>query len=142
MACMKLSAAKREKAKKTFNRVEMRIIPRGCMREAYKDGWGDYWVDERDTLQIRAVEMPDLMFSHYILLHEYLEAIRCYRDGISLESIEKWDADHADHPDPGSIPGAPYHKHHMASLMVEQIVCMQDGHEWEEYDNAMPIESK
>ncbi len=122
-----------------FTQVNMRIIPKGCMRPQYADSWGDYFTDERGILQIRAVEMPDLMFSHYILLHEYMEAVRCYRDGISLESIEKWDADHADHDDPGSIPGAPYYEHHMASMMLEQIACMQDGTKWADYDNAQPV---
>lgn len=124
---------------KTFTHVHMRIIPKGCMRTEYAEGWGDYWVDEKGILQVRAVEMPDLMFSHYILLHEYMEAVRCYRDGISLESIEKWDADHSDHDDPGSLPGAPYHDHHEASLMLEKIACMQDGHKWEVYDNTEPV---
>ena len=137
----KVSAWKaRQKEKgQEFKRVEMRIIPKGCMREQYRDGLGDYWVDEHGILQIRAVEMPNLMYSHYILLHEYMEAVRCYRAGISLESIEKWDADHSDHDDPGSLKCAPYHRQHMDSLTLERIACMQDGFDFEEYDTTQPV---
>ena len=122
-----------------FKRIEMRIIPRGCMRPSYANSLGDYWVDEHGILQIRAVEMPDLMFSHYILVYEYFEAIRCYRDGVSLESIEKWDADHPDDDDPGSLEGCPYKTYHDNSLMLERLACLQDGYTWEEYDNTLPV---
>jgi hypothetical protein len=119
--------------------IHMAIVPKGCMRPQYQDGWGDYWIDEKGVLQIRAVEMPDLMYSHYILLHEYLEAVRCIRDGISLESIERFDALHSDHDDPGTLPDAPYRAQHMASMMLEMVACLQDGYTWDEYDNAEPV---
>jgi hypothetical protein len=119
--------------------INIRIIPKEEMRPAYQDGWGDYWIDDDGILQIRAVLMPNVMFSHYIILHEYMEAIRCYRDGISLESIEKWDIEHPDHDDPGSMPDAPYHKHHMNSLMIEAVACLQDGYTWNEYDDTEPV---
>lgn len=137
MPCM---VTKEQKTQQNiFTHIHMRIIPKGCMRSQYQDSWGDYWVDEKGILQIRAVEMPDLMFSHYILEHELHEAIRCYRDGISLESIEKWDADHSSHDDPGSLPGAPYHEHHMNAMMKERLSCLMDGYKWEEYDEAEPV---
>jgi hypothetical protein len=119
--------------------VHMAIIPKGVMRPQYADSWGDYWLDEYGVLQIRAVEMPDLMFSHYILIHEYLEAVRCIRDGISLESIEKWDADHSDHDDPGCIPGATYGVQHGDSMTIERILCMQDGYKWADYADSEPV---
>lgn len=134
-----LFAARKEAKAHYFKRIEMRIIPKGCMRSHYQDSWGDYWVDENGTLQIRAVEFSIRMFSYYVLLHEFMEAIRCYRDGVSLESIEKWDADHSDHDDPGCIKGAPYHTQHIDSMTLERIACAQDGYEWDDYDEATPV---
>jgi hypothetical protein len=122
-----------------ITKLNMQIIPRSQMRTEYATGWGDYWLDEDGVLQVRAVEMPNLMWSHYILLHEYMEAVRCYRDGISLESIEAWDLSHPEADDPGSLPGCPYWKHHAFSMMLENIACIQDGHDWDEYNNSSPI---
>jgi hypothetical protein len=142
MPASKLSACRKMDVVKQFTkilRIEMRIIPKGVMRNQYRESLGDYFLDEKGTLQIRAVEMPDLMYSHYILLHEYMEAIRCYRAGISLESIERWDASHADSDDPGSLKGAPYKREHDQSLTLERIACMQDGYEWQDYDDAEPV---
>lgn len=119
-----------------ITKLNMQIIPREQMREQYREGWGDYWLDDQGVLQVRAIELPNLMFSHYILLHEYMEAVRCYRDGISLESIEEWDAKNSLSDDPGSLPGCPYGKHHIASEFLEQIVCFQDGYAWKEYDDC------
>jgi len=121
-----------------ITKVNMRIIPKGCMRAAYTDGWGDYWVDEKGILQIRAVEFENFMFSHYVLLHEYLEAVRCYRDGITLGAIEQWDADHPDDDDPGHLDGCPYRKHHQLSETLERVACAQDGFDWDQYDNSLP----
>ena len=119
--------------------IHMAIIPKGCMRPQYAESWGDYWIDEKGVLQIRAVEMPNPMFSHYILEHEYHEAIRCIRDGISLESIERFDALHADHEDPGQLITAPYHKHHMNGMMKERLSCLMDGVDFGDYDNSEPV---
>lgn len=123
-----------------FRQINIQIIPKGCMRPQYAESWGDYWVDERGILQVRVVEFEDLDRSLRVAIHEVLEAWRCYRDGITLESIEQWDADHADHDDPGSLPDAPYHEHHMASIAVEMVMCAQDGDTWKDYDNATPKE--
>lgn len=139
MPAMKLSASRKERAKMQIRDIHMMIIPKGCMRPQYQDSRGDYWLDEKGILQIRAVEMPNLMHSHYILLHEYMEAVRCYRDGISLESIEKWDALHADSDDPGSLPGSPYRDHHEDSISLERVACAQDGFKWPEYDDSKPV---
>lgn len=109
------------------------------MRPQYSESWGDYWVDERGILQIRAVKMHQPMFSYYILLHEFMEAVRCLKEGISLESIEKWDIEHPDHDDPGILHDAPYHKQHIESIFLEQLACLQDGLDWKEYNESVPV---
>lgn len=117
-----------------FKHINIRIIPRGCMRSQYQDGWGDYWMDENGVLQVRAVEFKELDHSFRVAVHELLEAWRCYRKGISLESIEAFDAAHADHDDPGCLTDAPYHREHMQSMLVEDILLMQDGYQPEDYE--------
>jgi hypothetical protein len=127
--------------KKVFEHIEIRVIPIGCMRPQYADGY-DYWVDEKGTLQIRVAEFVNPDFAFYWVIHELLEAWRCARDGISLESIEKFDAGHKDHEDPGSLKGAPYHKQHMQSLTIQHLLCEQDGYSYEEHMDAEPIPAK
>jgi hypothetical protein len=118
-----------------FKKINIQIIPRGCMREAYREGWGDYWVDEKGTLQVRAVEFQELDHSFRVAVHELLEAWRCYRKGIKLEDIEAFDAAHEEEDDPGMLPDAPYHKEHMQSNLIEDIMLLQDGYTPEDYDD-------
>lgn len=122
-----------------FKKIEIRIVPTAEMRPQYRDGYGDYWVDEEGTLQIRSreYENPDHAFG--CIIHELIEAWRCYKKGIALESIEKWDEEHADHDDPGRLPGAPYQVEHLQSMAIERLMCRQDGYKWKEYDKAEPI---
>ena len=126
------------KGKRLPKQINMQIIPIGCMRDAYKDGF-DYWIDERDVLQVRIAEFENPDFAWFWAIHEVLEALRCIKAGIPLEAIEAFDAEHTDHEDPGSIPEAPYHKQHMQSMTVQHILCEQDGYSYEEYMDAEPI---
>jgi hypothetical protein len=122
-----------------FKKIDIRIVPTQWMREQYKDAYGDYYTDEKGTLHIRSreYENPDHAFG--CIIHELIEAWRCYKKGITLESIEKFDADHADHDDPGRLPEAPYHLEHCRSMEIERLMCYQDGIPWDEYDKAEPL---
>ena len=123
-----------------FRKIVIRIVPQSWMRPQYRDGYGDYWVDEKGTLQIaiRQYDNPDFAFG--CAIHELIEAWRCYKKGITLESIERWDDDHADVDDPGRMPDAPYHFEHMQSMDIERLMCLQDGYSYDVYDDAKPIE--
>lgn len=124
--------------KRMFNDIHIMIIPRGCMRPQYQDGF-DYWVDERGALQIRIAEFENPDFALFWAIHELLEAWRAAKAGVSLEAIEKFDAAHADDEDPGSLKAAPYHAQHMKSLTVQHILCEQDGYNYDDYLAAEPL---
>ncbi len=128
-----------EKGVWPFKKIDIRIIPTQWMREQYKDGYGDYFLNEKNELQIRVREYENPDHAFMCVIHELVEAYRCYRDGISLESIEQWDADYADHDDPGRLPDAPYHDQHCKSMEIERLMCYQDGIPWAEYDIAEPL---
>jgi hypothetical protein len=123
---------------KVFKQINIRIIPRGLMRPQYQDGF-DYFLDEKGALQIRIAEFENPDFAFYWAMHEAMEAWRCFRDGVSLESIEKWDAKHADDDDPGALPGSPYRKQHLQSMTIQHMLCEQDGYIYEEYMEAEPL---
>jgi hypothetical protein len=121
-----------------FSEINIKIVPRNQMRPQYQDGF-DYWKDERGALQVRIAEFENPDFAFYWALHEVMEAWRCFRDGVSLESIETWDAMHAAHEDPGSIPSAPYRKQHLQSMTIQHLLCEQDGYVYDDYMEAEPL---
>ena len=124
--------------KRTFTTINIQIIPRGCMRPQYQDGF-DYWVDEKKALQIRIAEFENPDFAMYWAVHEMLEAWRCAKAGVSLESIEKWDAAHSDSDDPGALKFSPYRKQHLQSMTIQHMLCEQDGYTYDEYMETEPL---
>ena len=120
-----------------FKTINIQIIPHGCMR--FQSQYGDYWVDENGSLQIRVSEYADPRDARDIAIHELLEAWRCAEAGIPFEEIDKFDVEHSDHPDPGLLPSAPYHKQHIQSMEIEYLIARQDGRDFAEVYEAKPI---
>jgi hypothetical protein len=121
-----------------FSEINIKIVDRTEMRPQYQDGF-DYWKDESGVLQVRIAKFENPDFAFYWALHEVMEAWRCFRDGVSLESIEKWDAANIADEDPGALPGSPYRKQHLQSMTVQHLLCEQDGYVYEEYMDAEPL---
>ena len=120
--------------------INIMFIPIGCMRPQYRDGY-DYWVDERGILQIRIAEFENPDFTLYWAIHELLEFWRCTKKGVTLKAIEDFDAIAFAKgiDDPGSEPDAPYRKEHMQSLLIQDILCMQDRYDEDDFYAANPI---
>jgi hypothetical protein len=119
-----------------FNNIQIRIIPHGCQRY---DTYGDYWIDEKNILQVRVSEFADPDIAIRIAVHELMEAWRCSKKGIDFAEIDRFDIANIDHHDPGIFKCAPYHHEHMQSMDIERLLCIQDGVKWEEYYDAEPL---
>ena len=118
-----------------FREINIKIIPHGCQRY---ETYGDYFINERNGLEVRISEFDNPSHSLMVAIHEVIEAWRCAAKGIEFAEIDKFDLDHLDHEDPGCLKCAPYHTEHMQSLDIERLMCHQDGIEWEDYYNATP----
>jgi len=120
-----------------FTTILTKIIPHGLMRD--QSQYGDYWIDETGALQIRVSEYADPRDARDIAIHELLEAWRCAERGVSFADIDQFDLDHTDHPDPGLLPSAPYHKEHIDSMAVDYLIAQQDGRDFSEVYAHTPI---
>jgi len=120
-----------------FKTINIQIIPHGCQRD--QSQYGDYWIDEHGALQIRVSEYADPRDARDIAIHELLEAWRCAERGVDFKMIDQFDLDHTDHPDPGLLPDAPYHREHIASMQVDYLIAQQDGRNFSEVYSHTPI---
>lgn len=119
-------------------KVVIESIPHGQHRY---DTIGDYWVDRDGTLQIRVSQMgkPEHMF--LVALHELIEVTLCTVRGIAEPDIKAFDmampddSPYAD--DPGHDPAAPYHREHVFAEIIERIMALEIGIDWQEYDAAL-----
>jgi hypothetical protein len=121
-----------------FREINIKIIH--CSKQRFPFLWGDYWVDNAGVLQIRVSAYVNPDHAMCCIIHEIMEAWRCFRKGVTLESIEDFDKSHIDCDDPGTLPDAPYHKEHMQSIEIEKLIYKQNGDDFNEYSKHNPID--
>jgi hypothetical protein len=70
------------------------------------------------------------------LIHELVEWFLCLMRGIKEPVVMAFDLAHLDHPDPGRLPEAPYHREHMFAMRIERLLCKELGLDWQDYDKS------
>jgi hypothetical protein len=72
-------------------------------------------------------------------IHELVEAFLCWSFGISQESVDAFDMAMipSSVPEPGDLPGAPYHDQHVVAEMIERMLASYLMVNWEEYEEEI-----
>ena len=83
--------------------------------------------------------LPDWRMEFLIALHELVEMALTKNNGVDWKDIDYFDTEGGgkDHPDPGSLETAPYHKEHLAAEQLERKMAELLGVEWETYNQAL-----
>ena len=110
------------------------IVPKSSQKAKFP--YGDYGHEvSTGTLWIKISEYEDPMYAIFLAVHELLEASRCIKGGVSLQSINQFDKSKMDDDvDPGQLADAPYHPEHMLSMQVEKLLCRQEGYSFKKYE--------
>lgn len=101
---------------------------------------GDWYFEPDGTLAIKVSEMTDWRYSMLVAVHELIEVLTCKQDGVSQESVDKFDMEYEKNRDPkdvssepGDDPSAPYVNQHCLATGIERILAQQWGVKWNEY---------
>jgi len=116
---------------------DIRINITKHFRQKY-DTAGDY--EARNGMwYVTISELPDWRHSFLVAIHELVEMACTKHNGVDWKEIDAFDIEGGgkDHPDPGSLEDAPYHKEHMAAEHIERKVAELLGVEWETYNQAL-----
>jgi hypothetical protein len=96
----------------------------------------DFYVDKEGVIQFRISKRKDEREEWLILFHAFVEAMLARFEGVSWESIDKFDIllDKVD-PDaqPGDHPDAPYRHQHCIAEILERLLCEELGIRWDDY---------
>lgn len=84
-------------------------------------------------LHVSVSDTHDRMSNLLVALHEVVEAILCEANGVEEKAVDEFDIKHPELLEPGQDPKAPYHRQHMVAEMVERMVALQAGVNWEEH---------
>jgi hypothetical protein len=104
---------------------------------------GDWYYDADGTLQIKVSALSDWRREALIAVHELVEVLLCKQDGITTESVDKFDKEfeanrHPDNEDePGDEPTAPYVKQHCMATGIERILAAALGVDWKPYEQEL-----
>lgn len=106
---------------------------------------GDWRFIDGLNLHVSVSETGNRQSNLLVGLHEIIEAILCESGGISGESVDMFDIafEEARQPgnldEPGNDPRAPYRRQHLIAELVERLVAMEAGVNWE--DHCKRVES-
>lgn len=106
---------------------------------------GDYF-EEDGKIVIVVFDQGNDDHNLLIALHELLEQALCRKRGITNEQIDAFDFSYEEHrhPDddtsePGDDPACPYRREHRFAMIVEQMMALELGVDWNEYDKNIKV---
>lgn len=119
--------------------VSIRFIDHVCQRYPTVGDW--FW--RHTTLHIRISDMKNDQYNMLVAVHEYIEALLCWKNNISEQSVTKFDIQfederaqgmHSETAEPGDDMTAPYYQQHQLATRVEKFLAAELGVDWEKYD--------
>jgi len=116
------------------NNIDIKVIPHNKQRY---DTLGDYYFTKKGKLKVRVSDCNNQWYERMIIIHELIEETLTRYKGITEEEIMKFDLEHIDNEDPGSLNESPYHDEHMIALGIEQTLCLYMGIDWNIYDKRI-----
>lgn len=101
------------------------------------------WFWTGDDLTIRVSDLGDWRKNAAVAVHELIEVLLCKNNGVSQDSVDKFDMNFEDNrkdgdlSEPGDDPKAPYHTEHCYATGVERVLVAALGMSWKQYDDAV-----
>lgn len=122
-------------------KIVIDFIPHAQQRYPTVGDW--FWKGTRDDpwgeLHIRISHSGEIASDLLVALHELVEAILCWHDGVTQDAVDKFDTSHAGQAsdEPGDEPDAPYRDQHCFATAVERMVCAAMKMAWREHEENL-----
>lgn len=107
---------------------------------------GDWYFEKtvtEEVLQIKVSKLSDFRREMLIAVHELVEALLCYRDGVTQEQVDAFDMAYektrpeGDDSEPGDSSEAPYQRQHCVATGIERILAAHLNVDWAEYEKEL-----
>ena len=103
------------------------------------DTAGDY-EQMRDGRWVLSISrLTDWRYEACILIHELVEMCLTKHHNVDWKDIDIFDisGEGKDHPDPGTLPSAPYHNEHILATQLEKKFAKMLGVDWKKYNEEL-----
>ena len=82
-------------------------------------------------------KMKDWRYEMLVLIHELTEMALTKQANVEWKQIDLFDTTVGkDHPDPGTMPEAPYFEQHAQATKIERMLAKMLGVNWKKYDKS------
>ena len=107
---------------------------------------GDYWLDDKDVIQLRVSQLSDWRYEALIIIHELVEIFLCKLWNIEWSKIDAFDIQfekerkqglHLQTDEPGDNEDAPYYWEHQLATAFEKMLSGLMGVVWKKYDEEV-----
>lgn len=119
--------------------ISIQVVDPSVMRPEV-DGVDWFWESNGD-LRVQVAPMSDWRREFLLAIHETVEAVMCKHNGVSQESVDKFDQEydktHSTDCNAGDDPAAPYVREHCFATAIERILCAELEVNWESYDKEL-----
>ena len=121
--------------------IHMVVLPHKQMR-SYPD-CGDWFTSsDGEPIMLATADTGNDFSNLAVLLHEFIESVWCWKNGISEQSVtefdRKWFAEHPNsNEEPGHDKNAPYHIGHVIAERFENEFLTQMGKMWSHHEEAI-----
>ena len=96
---------------------------------------GDWEWMEDGSLKISVAAWQGNERSAFLVaMHEAVEAVLCWADGIDEKDVSDWDKAHPDAEEPGEVEGAPYYEQHAIATQVELKIAAGLKMDWNKHN--------
>ncbi len=115
--------------------IYVEVIPHKCQRYPTV---GD-WQHLPGGLHVSVSDTGDRTSNFLVAIHEIVEAFLCDVNGVSEQDVDEFDMlfeknrEDGCLNEPGDSPKAPYHVQHKVADLVERMVALQAGVNWEKH---------
>lgn len=116
-------------------KIHINTIPHSLQRY---NTCGDWYTDKRTgKVDIFVSECGNWKYELLIAIHELVEAFLCLSDGVTEESVDKFDKQFVGNYEPGDDVNSPYRKQHCLATGVERILAACLGVDWATYEQTL-----
>jgi hypothetical protein len=105
------------------------------MRGSIKE---EYYAEIVDVIKVS--KMSNVYYEFLVSLHEFVEMKLCEFAGVTEQQVDKFDESWKEHDnieEPGNDPNAPYNCQHRIADVIERLVAIELGVDWNAYEEAL-----
>ena len=114
-------------------KITLETVHPSQMRYATTGDWE--WLPDGSLKVTVAAWQGNERSAFLVAIHEAVEAVLCWADGIDENVVSDWDKNHPDAEEPAEVEGSPYMDQHSIATQVELKIAAGLRMNWDKHND-------